>query len=274
MKKILIAIGIISNLFSASDNKNSPALSREIIESLTIEQLNVNIAKYPSLSVLKRYLEKKFKDEDFSSLVTDINNKGVLYSKYLEPMIFISKNLKLSNLLGFLNKITDNNQPAKKANELKVYEILEKYKPYEKYNIIDIAIKIKKSSDINEISELTQRLRFLLDLGFVNFKDNCGDAMWASTGNTALIWASGNGDVDMVQLLIDNGADINIKNKDGYTALIWASSEGHLDVVRLLLDAGANANIKDNWGNTALDEAILNGYINISKLLEEYLAKL
>jgi len=45
--------------------------------------------------------------------------------------------------------------------------------------------------------------------------------------------------VKMTELLINAGADVNMKNKRGETALMIAISYGHNDVVRTLLDAGA-----------------------------------
>jgi ankyrin repeat protein len=63
--------------------------------------------------------------------------------------------------------------------------------------------------------------------------------------------ASSHGNSNIVQLMIDNGADLNTygrdRNKD--TALITAVSERQNDVVRLLLDSGADVNL--HWGGAA-----------------------
>lgn len=44
-------------------------------------------------------------------------------------------------------------------------------------------------------------------------------------GNTALIWAVQNNNKEIVQMLLDKGADVNVKNIYGYTALMEADRE-------------------------------------------------
>ena len=49
----------------------------------------------------------------------------------------------------------------------------------------------------------------------------------------------------MVSFLLDRGADMNIKNNDGYTALMSAASKNNESIVTLLVDRGADINIKN-----------------------------
>jgi ankyrin repeat protein len=66
--------------------------------------------------------------------------------------------------------------------------------------------------------------------------------------------ASKNGHKAIVRLLIDKGADVNVKGqkKDGSTALILTSENGHEAVARLLINKGAGVNAQDSYGSTAL----------------------
>ena len=48
---------------------------------------------------------------------------------------------------------------------------------------------------------------------------------------------------DMVALLIEFGADVDAANAHGVTSLMFASKQGHLDVVRLLLSRGGTCSI-------------------------------
>jgi hypothetical protein len=53
----------------------------------------------------------------------------------------------------------------------------------------------------------------------------------------------------VVQLLLDNGANIDVKDNNGETALHWVCGAGREAVARLLLDKGADISAKDDtWG--------------------------
>ena len=73
-----------------------------------------------------------------------------------------------------------------------------------------------------------------------------------------------------MKVLLEAGADPNLKDKYGKTALIWASAaEGHTEVVKVLLEAGADPNLKDEDGITALMGASTGGYTEVVKVLLE-----
>src|ERR1019366_2622233 len=75
----------------------------------------------------------------------------------------------------------------------------------------------------------------------------------ASSGYTALMAASQNGHLEVVQALLAAKADANAKSRDdGTTALIIASQKGHVKIVQALLAAGADVNATERKGTTAL----------------------
>lgn len=88
-------------------------------------------------------------------------------------------------------------------------------------------------------------------------------------GSSLLMIASLNGDVATVQVLLSQGAlvDINHKNKKSETALHMACQTGHTDVVQLLLERGANPAMKNNKGRTPLDLAKTMRHKEVVKLM-------
>jgi len=78
----------------------------------------------------------------------------------------------------------------------------------------------------------------------------------SKTGFTALMFAA-RGDVESTRILLNAGADPNAIIPDwGGTALIIASTMGQTDVVEALLDKGADPNYKDGNSFTALHSAV------------------
>jgi hypothetical protein len=80
------------------------------------------------------------------------------------------------------------------------------------------------------------------------------------------------GDRHQVLLLLRAGADIDARNGSQATPLIRATVKGDVGVVKLLLEQGANAALKDRDGYTALDRAVYDlKYRNeIEKALRDY----
>jgi ankyrin repeat protein len=66
----------------------------------------------------------------------------------------------------------------------------------------------------------------------------------------ALLEAAGKGDMAIVRVLLDRGANVNAKGEYGVTVLIRGA--GHIDIVKLLLDRGADVNAKMDEGYTPL----------------------
>lgn len=85
-------------------------------------------------------------------------------------------------------------------------------------------------------------------------------------GNTALTYACAGGFIDIVKVLLNEGANIEDHNENGHTPLMEAASAGHVEVARVLLDHGAGINTHSNeFKESALTLACYKGtfYVRI-----------
>ena len=90
------------------------------------------------------------------------------------------------------------------------------------------------------------------------------DGKW---GSSPLLFAAQAGKTRFVELLLNFGADLNSKSGNGKTALHFASAEGRIDTVKLLLHHGIDINAKTQTGNNCLHYAVVNNRIAITKIL-------
>ncbi|XP_073905229.1 kinase D-interacting substrate of 220 kDa-like isoform X11 [Castor canadensis] len=86
-------------------------------------------------------------------------------------------------------------------------------------------------------------------------------------GQTPLMIAAEQGNLEIVKELIKNGANCNLEDLDKWTALISASKEGHIHIVEELLKCGVNLEHRDMGGWTALMWACYKGRTDVVELL-------
>ena len=72
---------------------------------------------------------------------------------------------------------------------------------------------------------------------------------------------------ETVRAIIEHGVDVNTVNNRGQTALGFASADGQESFVKILLDAGADPNITDNIKDSSLHSAV-SGYCSINTVKE------
>ena len=86
-------------------------------------------------------------------------------------------------------------------------------------------------------------------------------------GSSPLRIACGNGDLNLVQYLLEHGADVNSANIFEHTCLMLACSNGYYDIAEYLLRNGADPESVSANGTTALHESAKNGSLEIIELL-------
>ena len=72
----------------------------------------------------------------------------------------------------------------------------------------------------------------------------------------------------LIRDLVRTGKDPNLRDKDGNTALAVAAGRGHEKVVKLLLAHGADPEATNKFGDTALDVAEAEGKQSVVELLD------
>jgi ankyrin repeat protein len=95
----------------------------------------------------------------------------------------------------------------------------------------------------------------------------CSEDFFFTRGTTPLILSAGGDSLDIVQLLIDAGADLDHLTAVGVTALNKAASRGSVDIVRTVLDAGADPTAAGSDVQQPLWEAIANGQAEAVEIL-------
>ena len=91
-----------------------------------------------------------------------------------------------------------------------------------------------------------------------------------SDGQTALMYATKISSAPTMGFLLKNGAEVNVQSrKRGITALIIAAAIGDVKLVRLLLDHGADRDLAQKDGSMAVDWARRNGHSEVVALLED-----
>jgi len=88
-------------------------------------------------------------------------------------------------------------------------------------------------------------------------------------GAAALFTAILKGRIAVVQSLISQGVNVNVRTISGKTPLMAACFKGYSDIVQVLLESSADTNAKDSKGDTALSIAVRSGYTRIVELLKK-----
>ncbi|ERF75225.1 hypothetical protein EPUS_00017 [Endocarpon pusillum Z07020] len=84
-------------------------------------------------------------------------------------------------------------------------------------------------------------------------------------GTGALVYASCFGHQEVVSALLDAGALVDQQDRNQWSPLMWAMTNRHKTIAKILLDHGANPDIKSNSGGTAYD------FVQPGSELSEYL---
>lgn len=88
--------------------------------------------------------------------------------------------------------------------------------------------------------------------------------------DSALILAASRDSKDVLQTLIDHGANINGRNYRHETALLTAADHSSAEIVQVLLEHGADVHDQDRYGTTPLHSAVARADEEIVRMILEY----
>lgn len=77
------------------------------------------------------------------------------------------------------------------------------------------------------------------------------------------------GDMELTKFLITNGANVNSLMQDGVSLIGYAIAQNNMDLLQILIENGANVNytVGDSWANTPLQTASRLGLDNVVRIL-------
>lgn len=249
-----------STIFQPSTNRKKAVPSKEMQGALKV--LNDSLQKNPSKSLKNQSAVNIVQQEWFkiSSLVTanplDVEDyldafedMSSILLQYIVNMIDVSGNTAMHYAVSHGNfdvvsilldsKVCDINKPNKAG--------------YTSIMLVSLA-EVRSQTHANVVRRLFQ-------LADVNIRA-------AQHGQTALMLAVSHGRLDMVKMLLEAGADINIQDEDGSTALMCAAEHGHIEIVKHFLgQPDCDSSITDVDGSTALKIAMEAGHRHIGVLL-------
>ena len=76
----------------------------------------------------------------------------------------------------------------------------------------------------------------------------------------------------MAEVLLDHGADPNAVRSDGSSPLMEAAGSGKADWCKLLLERGANPDLKNAEGDTASGIARQNNHPDVAEMIDHWTA--
>ncbi len=114
--------------------------------------------------------------------------------------------------------------------------------------------KAAREGDLTKVKDLLQADPALLEIKNEN-------------GKTPLHFAAEGGNPEVIQFLLERGAEINAQNIAGETPLHYAAGWGHLEAVKLLLDKKADGTLLTEEGDSALHYLRFVGHPEVAELL-------
>ena len=238
---------IISNIFTTQlindgvNQYNAYDKALECILNQDYYNLSLILNKYRSDIIEKTH------NGDESVVLNDIPeyfaNHSNIYKKQKTNSGFNLMDVAYLCNDDIVKQILDTSSVYKNPIDLETLDKTTKVNNYR--NIIKFYIENNKQEELKTILKNTDRKKFLIEA--LNTVDK--------NGETLLFEACKQGNIEIVELLVENGADISATNNSNETPLFEACRQGNIEIVELLVKNGADISVINNNNETPLFEA-------------------
>ena len=216
---------------------------------IIVASLNIIISSFSMMIFYNR--KNLFYIINTIALLLIINSIVLILKKNYKVFIIVFLSiLSFSFILSVCNYVIY----AWKSEKAKILK-----KDKEVHNSLDRALAKERFFKAAEKGNI-ERIKELMDYIDINTKD--------AYGINALMHALIFNNLESVEFLLENGADVNSIDYEYQTPLIYAVQKNNAEIVKLLISKGADINFKDARNRTALDIAKSKGYDDIAKILE------
>ena len=250
----------------------------EFDSSKNIQDSNLIITKFPKLSVNpftadSNSLEKNSDNNNFNcfsnkdlvqvkknqnkEINIEIRREKTMINKHIKTSTLETNNNFISSNLDNIMEELNHNKTNTKSNNLSKEnpDIEKKYK-----NLILMAKKGDKEKFTDIFNQILSLPKNLIN---INYKDE--------NGNSALHYSCDEGNLKIVEILLNANCETNIKNNKKETPLHLASKRGYFDISKKLIANGALLNVYNSEKNSPLHIVCMHNYL---ELLKFFLTKL
>ena len=244
----------------------------EFENSQNIQDQNLEKTKFPNLCMNPFAADSnsvKNNDKRFSipisKHISDLNKK-LLMNVNEEKEKISEQYTEYSSTVGSNNKISTSNLNTSNANSS--VEILkskssniQKENTNLEYSISDTE---KNYKNFLLLAKRGDKVNFLDFFKKFTSTDKSMDINYQDEeGNTALHYSCDEGNLKIVEILLNAKCNTNIVNKKNETPLHLASKRGYFDISKILIEKGALLNVYDSLKNSPLHYVCKNNYIEI-----------
>ena len=199
---------------------------------------------------LKFKSKKSFSNQNICQIMnTDENKEKPIINYHIKTSTFGTNNKSSttnpnsSSLSGTIELLNINNNLSKNDNN-NINSTDNKY-----------LLLLTKKGDGEKIIEFCNKINLLPNKLDLNYQDE--------KGFTALHYSCDDGNIKIVEILLNLKCEPNVKNNEKETPLHFASKKGYFDICKKLVENGALINIYNSENNSPFHYACTHNYVEI-----------